>query len=421
MDETPISVLIVDDSALMRNLIGKIVESSSGLVIAGKAMNGVFALQKLPRLDPDIIVLDLEMPEMNGIEFLKERKRHGIETPVVILSSLARKGAEVTMEALSLGASDFILKPSGSISEDIHTVGTQLTEMLLAYGRQYRRTRGRRPSGGVQGTAPGGIVPPRGFMPERPSAGSPERRTAADSAAAPGVRQDWSGAGISAEARARSSFEPFPRRESPRIEPLRAPGPVDIVAVGISTGGPNALREVFSRLTPDLDIPIVVVQHMPPGFTEEFAKSLDRICPLEVKEGSDGDILKPGRILIAPGDRHVEIEKRPLATILRLSDAPPVNGHRPSADVLFASVARNYGNRSLTVIMTGMGRDGAQEIGSVYREGGMTFAQDEQTCVVFGMPKVAIENGYIHRVVPLPEMAEAVCGYVRASRSPKPR
>ena len=406
MDESPISVLIVDDSALMRNLIGKIVESCPGLVIAGKAMNGVFALQKLPRLDPDIIVLDLEMPEMNGIEFLKERKRHGIETPVVILSSLARKGAEVTMEALALGASDFILKPSGAISEDIHTVGEQLTEMLLAYGRQYRRTRGRRPEGVPrQGT----VVQPRGFMPERPQAVPPVSG------------RDRSGADLPVEPRVRFPFDLHSRSERPRIEPVRAPGPVDIVAVGISTGGPNALRVVFSCLAPDLDVPIVVVQHMPPGFTEEFAKSLDRICPLEVKEGSDGDILKPGRILIAPGDRHVEIEKRPLATILRLSDAPPVNGHRPSADVLFASVARHYGNRSLTVIMTGMGRDGAQEIGSVYREGGMTFAQDEQTSVVFGMPKVAIESGYIHRVVPLQEMSEAICTYVKDSRSPKRR
>ncbi len=189
-----------------------------------------------------------------------------------------------------------------------------------------------------------------------------------------------------------------------------------MIAIGISTGGPNALRDLLSRLDPQIGLPILIVQHMPPGFTAEFARSLDKMCAFEVKEASDGDILRPGRILIAQGDRHLTVERRPLATIARITETPPVNGHRPSADVLFASVAKDFGNRTLAIIMTGMGKDGAQEIGTIYREGGITLAQDEQSSIVYGMPKVAFENGFIHRVVPLPEMAETIERIVRENR-----
>ncbi len=359
-----VSVLVVDDSALMRNLISKIVEATPGLVVADKAMNGAFALQKIPRCDPDVIVLDLEMPEMNGIEFLKERKRLGIDVPVVILSSLAKKGAQITMEALSLGAADFVTKPSGSTSSDIHTVAGELARLLLAHGAQHRKLRGK--TSHVY------------------DFDAPER-----------------------------FFETAPLlegrvREKLRVEavrPARQPGPIEVIAIGISTGGPNALREVFSRIDADLPQPILVVQHMPPGFTEEFAKSLDRICPLDVKEAADGDLVRSGRILIAQGDKHLLVEKRPLGAVARLSDSPPVNGHRPSADVLFESVAKNYGNRAMGVIMTGMGRDGARELGSIFREGGLTLGQNETSSVVYGMPKAAYEMGHVMQQVGLMEMA----------------
>lgn len=373
----PIQVLVVDDSALMRNLVSRIVDSTPGLRTVDKAMNGIFALQKIPRCAPDIIVLDIEMPGMNGIEFLKERKRLGIDIPVVILSSVAKSGAQVTMEALSLGAVDFITKPSGSVSSDIHMVAGELSRMLVAYGSQYQREKGKEP-------------PRYNFE-------APEQM-----------------------------FEPGSERPAPAAQrvvkpappvPLRSPGPTEIVAIGISTGGPNALREVFSRIAPDLDRPVVVVQHMPAGFTEEFAASLDRICPLDVKEAADGDILKPGRILIAPGDWHITVEKRSLAGVIRVNQEPPENGHRPSADVLFRSVAREYGNRALAVIMTGMGKDGAREIGSVYREGGITLGQDEASSVVYGMPKVAFEMGNIMEQVPLDRMAERISALAKESRT----
>lgn len=386
-----ISVVVCDDSALMRNLVGKMVENADGLELAGKAMNGRFLLQKIPRLQPDVIVLDLEMPDMNGIEFLKERKSQGIDIPVIILSSIARRGAQVTMDALSLGASDFITKPSGSISEDIHLVEKQLVEMLKAYGRKYRRRTGPRQ------TEPDGRGGSRPSVPAAPTdVGAPSAPPAAHRAGT-----------------ATTAAAP-PKTTKVKIEPAVSPvsraeaGPIEIIALGISTGGPNALRRVFADISADLPVPMVVVQHMPAGFTTEFAKSLDRICPLEVKEASDGDILKAGRILICPGDYHILVEKRRLAGVVRLSQGDLVNGHRPSADVLFASIAKQYGGGSMGVIMTGMGRDGAREIGAIHSKGGLTVGQDEESCIVYGMPKVAGEMGHLQYIIGLDEMAATI-------------
>ncbi|MDR2630981.1 MAG: chemotaxis response regulator protein-glutamate methylesterase [Spirochaetaceae bacterium] len=377
-----ISVLIVDDSALMRNLISKMVEATPGLRVAEKAMNGVFALQKIARFDPDIIVLDLEMPEMNGIEFLRERKKRGITIPVIILSSIARRGAEITMEALSLGASDFIQKPSGSISEDIHTVKDTLVGMLLGYGGQYRRTQGK-----------------KAFSPE------PVKKTEAPPALVEAHKI----------ASALGTILP-PAGTVKAPTPIRKPGNTEVIAIGISTGGPDALRVVFSKLDADLKQPILVVQHMPAGFTGEFAKSLDRVCPLDVKEAEEGDPIQPGRILIAPGNKHLEVERKVTNYFVRLSDDPLVSGHRPSADVLFASVAMAYTNHALGVIMTGMGRDGAQQLGTIFKEGGITLGQDEASAVVYGMPRVAFELGHVMEQVSLEKMAERICAIAKTPR-----
>jgi two-component system chemotaxis response regulator CheB len=364
-----IAVLIVDDSALMRGLIGRMVEDTPGLAVADKAMNGRFALQKIDRVNPDVIVLDLEMPEMNGIEFLRERRRRGIRIPVVILSSLARRGAEITMEALALGASDFVQKPSGSVSENIRAVKDTLTGMLRAYGASYRRAR---PQGGFPSAAQG--------------AGNLSR--------VPG----------------------YPQGEGLPPERVRQPGAAEVVAIGVSTGGPDALRVVFSGLDSGLKTPILVVQHMPPGFTAEFARSLDKVCPLEVKEAKDGDLVRPGRVLIAQGNRHLEVERQALAVTARLSDGAQVSGHRPSADVLFASVARVYRNHAVGVIMTGMGRDGAAELGAIYREGGVTLGQDEESAVVYGMPRAAWEMGHVMEQVSLTDMARRICAIAMTAR-----
>lgn len=374
MDE--ISVLIVDDSALMRNLIGRIVENTPGLKIADKAMNGEFALEKIPRCKPDIIVLDIEMPIMNGIEFLKERRKRGINIPVIILSSIAKEGAQVTMECLALGASDFVTKPSGSDSPDLARVAARLVELLVGYGSKYASVTQRRPI-----HIP--IQPLQTIIPQR-------------------------------QERFSDQFAPvLARKKYAPVEVQREGGKIELIAIGISTGGPNALREVFAHIDADLPQPIVVVQHMPAGFTEEFANSLNQICPLEVKEAKEGDIAKKGRILIAPGNKHIVVEKRPLAIMVHLSDADLRNGHRPSADVLFESVAHQFQNRALGIIMTGMGRDGAEQLTEMRRQGAYTLGQDEESSIVYGMPKVAFEMGAVQKQVPLREMAATINAMAR--------
>jgi two-component system chemotaxis response regulator CheB len=363
----------------MRNLIGRMVEETPGLVVADKAMNGLFALQKISRAPPDVIVLDLEMPDMNGIAFLKERRRLALDIPVVILSSIAERGAAVTMEALALGASDFIQKPSGAVSEDLRQVRDLLVGMLLGYGGAYRRRQGRKPPSAALVQAP----PP--------------------------------GAGGDLLAHCKLSASPRLGQGKPPPR-LRSPGAVEIIAIGVSTGGPEVLRTVFAGLDAALRTPIVVVQHMPAGFTAEFARSLDRICPLTVKEAEDGDPLLPGRILIAQGNKHLEVERKALSQAARLTEAPPVSGHRPSVDVLFASVAKTFQNHALGVIMTGMGRDGAAELGTIYREGGITLGQDEASAVVYGMPRAAWELGHVMEQVSLEAMAQRICALARGGQ-----
>jgi two-component system chemotaxis response regulator CheB len=378
-----VSVLIVDDSALMRNLISKMIEETPGLRVAEKAMNGKFALQKIPAAQPDVICLDIEMPEMNGIEFLREWRKQAMGIPVIILSSVAEEGAAVTMEALSLGASDFIQKPGGSVSLDIASVKDHLMPLLLAWGTKWRKKNNKAV-----------FVP--SSIPAASSAGAASTHPVLD---------------------INSLLHPVPAEKPKPVIPLRPPANTEIVAIGISTGGPDALRVVFSRLDPDLKVPILVVQHMPPGFTSEFAKSLDRICPLEVKEAAEGDVLKAGQILIAQGARHLEIERKGAeGTIVHTTQMPPVSGHRPSADVLFASVALAYQNRALGVIMTGMGSDGAKQLGMILREGGVTIGQDEASSVVYGMPRVAYELGHVQEQVPLNKMGQRISQIVKARR-----
>ncbi len=370
MSSQPYSVLVVDDSALMRNLVGRIFEHDPATELAGKAMNGKFALQKLESLKPEVIVLDLEMPEMNGVEFLAERKKRGIDVPVVVLSSVAKSGAKVTMEALALGASEFVLKPSGSISPDIATVADELLQLVKSLGEAYRRKHGQ--------------PTPRESAANRP---------------------------------------PITQPTAPRIAipvPVQRPeiqaGPIDLVAIGISTGGPNALRKVFAQLPGDLPCGFLIVQHMPPGFTLEFAKSLDRVSQLRVKEAEEGDQIEPGLALVAPGDYHLSVTRRGSRAVARISQDPPRNGHRPSADVLFASVAEVYRNRALGVIMTGMGKDGAVELGSILHCGGLTLGQNEESSVVYGMPRVAFDLGHVEQQVALPEVADTIVTLVRAHR-----
>jgi two-component system chemotaxis response regulator CheB len=345
MSSQPVRVLVVDDSALMRKLIPQMIEADSSIQVVGTAMDGNFGLRKIEELNPQVITLDLEMPGMGGLEMLKEiMRRHRL--PVIVVSSHSTQGAAVTLKALSLGAFDFVAKPS-----DVASRMQESARELIAKIKAAAQSRG------IQIASPEDI---------------PENL----------------------------------RRRKIRSAGKRAP--TKIVAIGVSTGGPQSLQYVLSKLPPDFPGSIVVVQHMPDGFTEMFARRLNECTPLSVKEAQSGDILQAARVLICPGSRHLKVKRLPLGDIAVLSDEPRVNGHRPSADVLFNSVAEEFGPDAVGVIMTGMGDDGANGLGAIRRAGGMTIAQSEESCVVFGMPKAAIERGYAMRVVDLDVLANAL-------------
>jgi two-component system chemotaxis response regulator CheB len=345
-----IRVLVVDDSALMRKMIPLILASDPEIEVVGTAMDGIFALKKIRELAPDVITLDVHMPRMDGIETL----RHIVEDfgiPAIMVSSLTQKDAELTLQALEAGAFDFVTKPQDAISLHIKDIGYEIVEKVrAAFDNSTAKLKIRK----IQ--RPGGTEPSEGT-------GRDDRRLLAGST------------------------------------------PDELLAIGISTGGPNALSYLLPLLPGDFPAAIVIVQHMPAGFTDMFARRLNGACRMEVKEALDGDLVMAGRALIAPGDRHLKIKRNPLGTIAVISSAPQVNGHRPSADVLFHSAAVEYGRDATGLIMTGMGSDGAEGIGEIMAKGGLTVAQDEDSCVVFGMPKAAIDRGHIRRIVSLDDMA----------------
>ena len=385
-----IEVLICDDSALIRNLVTRIIEGTEGLHVAATAMNGQFALDKIPLVKPDVIILDIEMPVMNGVEFLKECKKRGWDIPVIILSSLATEGAAVTMECLELGASEFITKPGGTVATDLTAVTEHLIELIASYGCAYARSHGKETYDPDYFSHQIKMREAERFVAEKKGIVSSD-----NSAIAPTLR--------SAEK----------NKEPAVVTPIRAGGRIDIVAIGISTGGPNALRDVFKDIDERFPLPILVVQHMPAGFTAEFANSLDRICPLDVTEAKDGELIVPAHIYIAPGNYHIYVARQGADSVIKLSQDPPRNGHRPSVDYLFESLANIYQNHALGIIMTGMGKDGAAQLAEMRKQGAWTIGQDEASSIVYGMPKVAWELGAVREQVPLDRMAAKINELVR--------
>ena len=387
-----LSVAICDDSALMRNLVSRIINDTPGMEVVGKASNGQTLLDQLENgLKPDVIVLDIEMPIMTGVEFLRERKSRQIRIPVIILSSIAKQGAAVTMECLELGASDFITKPGASTTVEIVNVADELIEKIASYGGVFGRRNGKK-------------LPYADYF----------LHTRKLQAAEKFVAKKKNEPGLVDSAPVKPTFNFYSEKKEPAtITPVRSGGAIKIIAIGISTGGPNALRDVFKTIDPHLKQPILVVQHMPAGFTKEFAESLNRICPLEVHEAEDGMKIEEGHIYIAPGNYHIVVERRPTYNVIRTNQEPQRNGHRPSADVLFESVADVFKNNALGVIMTGMGRDGAAEMANLRKEGAWTLGQNEESCVVYGMPKVAWEMGGVQRQVALKDMADEISKIAR--------
>jgi two-component system, chemotaxis family, protein-glutamate methylesterase/glutaminase len=337
-----IRVLVVDDSALMRKLIPQILARDPGIEVVGTAMDGSFGLKKIEDLKPDVVTLDLEMPRMDGMETLRQITRK-YRVPVIIVSALTTEGASATFKALALGALDFVAKPRDAASAHMDEIAAD----LIAKIKVASKTR-------VKNAVAHAVV-------ERARPSKPAQRV---------------------------------RREPSRV-----------VAIGVSTGGPNALQYLLSQLPGDFPGSILVVQHMPEGFTDMFARRLNESCAIEVKEAQSGDLLIAGRALVCPGDRHMKVRQMPLANTVLLTDEGRVNGHRPSVDVLFRSVAAEFGSYGMGVLMTGMGEDGAEGLGAIKDAGGLTIAQSEESCVVFGMPKAAIERGHAMRVIPLEMLA----------------
>ncbi len=385
-----ISVMICDDSALMRNLIARIVDETTGMTVCGKAENGQDLLEKLKTTKPDVILLDIEMPVMTGLQFLRKRKEMKIDVPVVILSSVATEGAAVTIECLELGASDFITKPGASVTLKINEVTNEIIEYIASYGGAYAIMHGKQ-------------IPEPEFFTHQIKLKEAERfvikKKGEETAKAVSITKDdvvpshW--------------FQPKVK-EPVVIKPEREGGKIEIIAIGISTGGPNALRDVFRDIDPNLKQPVLVVQHMPAGFTAEFANSLNNICPLTVTEAKDGEPILSGHVYIAPGGFHMFVEHKPLGNFIKLSQDEPRNGHRPSCDVLFESIAKIFQNHALGVIMTGMGRDGAAQITEMRKKGSWTLGQDKETSIVYGMPKVAFELGGVQKQVPLAQMGKEI-------------
>jgi two-component system, chemotaxis family, protein-glutamate methylesterase/glutaminase len=339
-----IRVLVVDDSVVIRRLVCHALEEDSGIEVVGVAANGRIALSRIPQLAPDVITLDIEMPEMDGLAMLRDLRRRECLTPVVMFSTMTERGASATFEALSLGADDYVTKASNAGSLDVSLAN--LRHELIPKLRQFFKVASPE-------TAP------------RPSFAS--------------------------------VVLPSTNRSLRRA-----------VAIGVSTGGPAALAKVVPQFPGDFPLPIFVVQHMPPLFTRLLAERLDTLTPLSVEEGVAGEVPTPGHIYIAPGDRHMRVVNSDRGPAIALDQGPPLNSCRPAVDALFGSLAEVYGSAVVAAVLTGMGHDGTAGAQRLSARGSYIMAQDEATSVVWGMPGAVVEAGVANRILPLDEVVPAI-------------
>lgn len=356
-----IKVLVVDDSAVVRQAVTQAVARDPSIEVVATAQDPLFALEKMKNVWPDVIILDIEMPRMDGLTFLKKIMTER-PTPVIICSSLAEKGAQVTLEALAAGAFTIITKPKIGVRDFLQDSANDIIMAIKAAAH----------------------------------------------------------ANLGALRHVASSLPTVSKLGADVIPPLRSGANMygtteRIVAIGTSTGGTQALESVLTRL-PSICPGIVIVQHMPEKFTALFAERLDSLCQLEVREARHGDRVFPGRALIAPGGRHMRVKRSGAQYYVEIIDGPLVNRHKPSVDVLFRSVAQAAGKNALGIIMTGMGDDGARGLKEMHDAGALTLAEDESTCVVFGMPKVAIELGGVDKTVPLDRLPQEIMAYYEQAR-----
>jgi two-component system chemotaxis response regulator CheB len=360
-------ILIVDDSAVMRSLLRSVLATDARLEVAGTASDGASALRAMESLRPDLVLLDVEMPVMDGLSTLQRMKASGRRIPVIMCSSLTQRGAKVTIEALASGAADYVAKPSGQASREaaVETLARDLIPKILAL------------TGGLAGPSATPAVFPAALraaaLPARPAAGGA-----------------YSG--------------------SPAV-----------LVIGVSTGGPAALDVLLPALPASFPLPVLVVQHMPELFTRMLAERLDLRCPLRVREAASGEPVRAGTIYIARGDWHMEVAASEPNPLLRLTQEAPENHCRPAADVLFRSAVAVYGPRVLAVVLTGMGYDGLAGCRLIRQHDGAVLAQDQATSAVWGMPGAVAEAGLAHRVLPLPAIAPEILRLVGRSQGPSQR
>lgn len=363
-------VLVVDDTIVYRKAVSDILEELPGVEVVGVAHNGKIALSKIKTLKPDLLTLDVEMPVMNGIEVLSELQKNYKDIGAIMLSTLTSDGSDLTMRALELGAFDFILKPQSKSSvEGKKEIKTLLQPILKAYAISKGLRRG--PSGTR-------VSKPQTTKNLRPLG----QKSASSTTALPAAKRT---------------------------------GKSEIVTIGISTGGPNALSQMLPKLPGNLGVPIVVVQHMPPVFTASLANSLNKKCALNVKEAEDGEVLQDNYVYIAPGGKQMKLAAKADGKnrMIKITNDPPENSCKPSADYLFRSVSDYYVGRTTAVIMTGMGSDGTKGLEILKNKGALVIAQNEASCVVYGMPKAPIETGLADVVAPLNKIADEIVKSVK--------
>ncbi|GAA6143233.1 chemotaxis response regulator protein-glutamate methylesterase [Hydrogenophaga sp. 5NK40-0174] len=353
-----ISVVVVDDSALVRSLLSEIINRQPDMVCVGAASDPLVAREMIRERNPDVITLDVEMPRMDGLEFLSRLMRLR-PMPVVMVSTLTEQGADITLRALEMGAVDYVAKPRIGVASGLNELAHDIVDKIrvAASAKVHKH-----------------IAPP----PTGPAPASPGPNTNSPAPAA--------------------TSKPLPRLSTEKI-----------ICIGASTGGTEAIREVLMPMPPDSPA-IVITQHMPPGFTSSFAARLNNLCRIRVSEARNGERLLPGHAYIAPGGHHLRIDRSGSNYVAVVEDTEPVNRHRPSVEVLFKSAARVLGQNALGVMLTGMGADGAEAMREMKDAGSYNYVQDEASCVVFGMPRMAIQHGAAHEVLPLAQIAPALLG-----------
>lgn len=370
-----IRAMVCDDSVVIRRLVADVLAADPEIEVVGTAVNGKNALDKIPLLKPDVLTLDVEMPIMDGLQTLVQVRRTYKKLPIIMFSTLTERGAGATLDALERGASDYVCKPAnvGSLSESMEAVRSQLIPKIKSLTGRAPIVPAGRSARPAFGAPPPGAHPGTQAVPPPPGSGGPLK------AAAPGNR-------------------------------------VDVVAIGVSTGGPDALTTVITALSGNFPVPIVVTQHMPPVFTQLFAQRLNAKAKVEVKEAAAGDVLKPGHVYIAPGDWHMRFKQGGNGQVVTLDQGPQENYCRPAVDPMFRSVSELFGSHVLSLIMTGMGSDGHRGAEHIIRAGGSLVVQDEATSVVWGMTGAAVQAGLPCDVLPLGKLADTITSRVNAGR-----